>query len=167
MSKQKNKKKNNGYFAKNVQQNGNNFLMRKTAKDIKYDSRNIFRDIAFSNAEYDIPGIVEFFTNLTFITNLSSSAFEEMSRLNATFIGLQTYIINATNTGLPIDPNARLNEFLLETQQKLSAYQIIVRHLNNMLGLFSICADDDWLKANIEIELKSLCMQLGKYKRMI
>lgn len=161
------KKKNNGYFQRNVQQNGENFLMKKTAKDIRYDFKNIFRDIAHSDPEKDIPALVDYFNNFTFICNLVTSANQEFQASNATYIGLQMYINAGQRGEVYIDPNAGLYEQMMIAQNQASAYSIIAAHLNNIVSLFNCSADDEWLKYNIEIQLKSLSLQLAKYKRII
>lgn len=161
------KKKNNGYFQRNVQQNGPNFLNRKTPKDIKFDSRNIFKDIAHSNPIEDIPNIVEFFNNFTFVTNLYACAVEELNTNNAVYIGLQMYIAAGQRGEVYIDPSQKLYENMTNAQSKMCAYSIIVAHLNNILSLFNCSGDDDWLRLNIEQQLKSLSLQLSKYRRII
>lgn len=162
-----NKRKNPGYFERNAKQFGENFLSRKTAKDIKFDSRNIFKDIAHSDPEKDIPNIVEYFNNLTFVTNLSAAANEELIKNNAVFIGLQMYIAASQRGEVYIDPSQQLYENMIMAQNKMYAYSIIYMHLNNILSLFNYSGDDDWLKANIEMQLKSLSLQLSKYKYIL
>lgn len=164
--KQKRKKNNNGYFQRNIQQNGPDFLFRKTAKDIRYDFRNIIKDIAYSDQE-QIPGIVEYFTNLTFITNLIESANQEFQKTNATFLGLQMYIAAGQRGEVYLDPNSGLYEQMSLAQNQSMAYAITVAHLNNILSLFNISVDDNWLRCNIENQLKSLSLQLSKYKRLL
>lgn len=169
MAKQFNKKKknNNGYFKRNTQQNGPNFLMNKTAKDIRYDFRNIIRDIAHSDPEEDIPDIVNYFNNFTFINNLLMSANQEFQIANATYMGLQMYINAGQRGEVYIDPNIGLYEHMIVTQNQAAAYATIVGHLNNIVTLFNYSVDEDWLKPNIEIQLKSLSVQLSRYKRIL
>ena len=164
---QKPKKKNNGYFVKNEQQNGTDFILRKNARDIKNDSKYIFKDLAHSDVEIDVPNMVNYFTNLTFTTNLYQAAYEQLSVYNAEVIGLNTYMQIAQASNIYIDPNTHINEYTFLTQQKLAAYQIITLHLSNILSLFNTSADEDFLKLNIETQLKSLSTQLTKYRRII
>lgn len=164
---QKPKKKNNGYFVKNEQQNGTDFLLRKNARDIKNDSRYIFKDIAHSDIEIDIPNMVKYFTNITFVTNLYQAACEQMCIYNAEVIGLNTYMQIAQTSNIFIDPNAHLNEHAFVLQQKLAAYQIISLHLSNILSLFNVSADEEFLNLNVITQLSSLSTQLTKYKRII
>lgn len=163
---QKKKKNNNGYFTRNIQQLGEDFISKKTARDIQFDYKYIFKDLAFSDPE-DISNISRYFMNATFVYNLNMCAFNELSSNNAVFLGLQTYIQNMQVTGAYVDPNMRLDENMLKAQQTSAAYGIIAAHLNNILSLFNTCIDDNWLKLNIEAQLKSLSVQLSKYKRII
>ena len=167
MAKQKKKKNNNGYFARNVQQNGENFLTRKTPKDIKFDSRFIFKDLAHADVEEDIPKISHYFNNLTFLTNLREVANEEYNTAQAMYIGLQMYTSAAKVGQVIIDPSQQLYENMAIAQNKANAYAIIVTFLNNIISLFNISGDDDWLNYNIDIYLRSLSLQLSKYKRYL
>ena len=162
------KRKNNGYFAKNRQQNGSNFLLKKTAKDIQFDLRNIIRDIAFSNPEADIPNITEYFTSYVFVQNLATAAGIEFNKYNAEFIGLSQYLM----TYQP-DPTMQIVENMNMAQAKAAAYSIVLNHLNNIINLFNNGQEvygidqDVWLKANIETILKSLSAQLKQFKRVL
>lgn len=167
-NKKKGGKNNNGYFARNVQQNGSNFLTKKTARDIQFDFRNIMRDIAFSDPEMGIPRISEYFTSYTFVQNLAVACSQEYAKENATFIGLQQYLVSNTN----IDPMLKLQENMMLSQNKAAAYGLILVSLNNILSLFSVgqiqgVDYDIWLTSNIEMILKSLSAQLKQYKRII
>lgn len=170
MAKGKKKNNNNGYFQRNTQQLGSDFLRKKTAKDIRHDFRNIFRDIAHSIPEgkdANVHKLVEYFNNLTFVSNLLAAANEEFVIANATNLGLMNYIQNIQAQGLAIDPSWRLEERMIMARNQSIAYSIITAHLNNIISLFNISADEDWLRANILIQLKSLSVQLSKYKRII
>lgn len=161
----KNKKKKNGYFNKNIQENGPNFFLQKNAKEIKYDFRNIIKDI--SNLDLssirDISNIVNCFMNLTFSYNVYNTAYEEYSLYNAMFIGLQQYLFTNAN----IDPNAKLEENMRIAQHKRDAYFVIIQQLSNIIHLFNISVDDDWMKVNLENIIKTLAVQLSPYKRII
>lgn len=163
-----NKRKNNGYFAKNKQQNGPNFLLKKTAKDIQFDLRNIVRDIAFSNPEIDIPDLTEYFLSYVFVQNLATAASIEFNKYNAEFIGLSQYLMMYKP-----DPTMQIAENMNIAQSKAAAYSIVLNHLNNIINLFNngqgICGIDQdmWLRANIETILKSLSAQLKQFKRVL
>lgn len=166
-----NKRRREGYFQKNVNQYGENFLNMKTAENIKYDAKNIFKDIAFTSVEKEkgrtcVSDLVPFFNNLTFVANLYNAALQEYYMCNATCIGLQTYISMAMQRGV-WDPSQHLEEAMGTMQNKAYAYNIICAHLNNILSVFNISGDDDWIKANIENQLKSLSIQLSKYRAVI
>ena len=163
-----NKRKNNGYFAKNKQQNGPNFLLKKTAKDIQFDLRNIVRDIAFSNPEIDIPDLTEYFLSYVFVQNLATAASIEFNKYNAEFIGLSQYLMMYKP-----DPTMQIVENMNIAQSKAAAYSIVLNHLNNIINLFNngqgICGIDQdmWLRVNIETILKSLSAQLKQFKRVL
>ena len=162
-----NKKQNNGYFARNTQQFGNDFLLKKTAKDIQFDLPHICRDIAHSDPELGIPKMVKYFMNMTFVMNLSQAAYAMFCKHNATFIGLQMYINNAQTTGQYIDPSMQISENMIAAQHIAMAYQVVCTYLNNIVSLFNMSADEDWLRVNIESNLKSMSVQLSKYKRVL
>lgn len=168
MAKQnKNKKNNNGYFVRNVQQNGEHFLTRKTAYDIQRDSKFIFRDLAYADPAKDIPNISKYFVNLTFVTNLKESAYQEYFTTNAAAIGLQNYIMLAER-GIVYDTgDNRLSEQLVLFKNKATAYATIVSTLNNIISLFSFIGDDEQLRQHIEVQLTTLAMQIAKYKRIL
>lgn len=169
-------KKREGYFQRNISQHGEHFLNMKTAENIKYDSRNIFRDIAFTSVDRErdkdksrtcVTDIAPYFNNLTFVTNLYNAALSEFHVCNATCVGLQNYIVMAQNGHVVIDPSQHLEETMIMMQNKTYAYNIICMHLNNIISLFSFNGDDDWINANIEVQLKALSIQLSKYRGIL
>lgn len=162
----KKKRNNNGYFTRNIQQFGEDFLSKKTAKDIQNDYRYIFKDIAYSNPE-DVSTMVPYFMNSTFVYNLNLCAYNEWCTKNATYIGLQTYIQNCQIQNIPMDHSMRLDDEMLKAQQSAIVYEIISSHLNNILSLLGNCADMETLILYVEANLKALSVQLSKYKRII
>lgn len=165
-------KRREGYFQKNLNQYGENFLNTKTAENIRYDARAIFKDIAFTSVEKErgktcVTELTQFFNNLTFVTNLYNAALSEFYTCNATCIGLQNYIAMSQQGHVMVDPSQRLEETMLMMQNKAYAYNIICMHLNNIISLFSISGDDNWINANIDIQLKSLSLQLSKYRGVL
>lgn len=158
----KKKTNQNGYFARNIRELGPDFLIKKTAKDIRFEYKFIFKDIA-NMAPEDIPQITKYFTNATFVYNLLLSANDEAARNNAAALGVNTYI--QMNT-MP-DPSMRLNEFLVEFQQLAAAYSTISFYLNNILTTVNCCYDSVSAEASIEMNLKTMCIQISKFRRIL
>lgn len=165
--KKKNNTNHNGYFAKNIRENGPSFMVKKTANDIRHEYKQIFKDIAFSSPD-KLSHMVPYFMSSSFVYNLSMCAFQEQSKNNAIALGLNTHIQTVMSTNGLIDPNMRLEEALIDAQQSATAYGIISTHLNNIINLISYGYDnEDWMKMNIDSQLQSMCIQLSNYKKSI
>lgn len=63
------------YFTRNIQENGEDFILRKNVQEIEYDFNSIFRDI--SRGKVDMYKYVNYFTEQQFIVTLQKIALDK------------------------------------------------------------------------------------------
>lgn len=157
-----NKKRKPGYFEMNVQQYGEDFLERKTARDINRDAQKVFRDIAHQSPD-SMDSIAVFFMNRQFVSNLSIAANEIATKRYVTYLGLNTFYqtqgqAGAVNAGIQID------RYLTEAKNEYDAYYVIMGYLNNIVTVLNSGCDDNTALFNITNNLKSMSAALTQYR---
>ena len=160
----KKKKQKPGYFQQNVQQFGEDFLERKTARDIDRDAQKVFRDIAFQNPE-SMANIAPFFENRTFIANLANSANETVMKKYIHYSGICMFA-SAPNP-VTNDPRYNIDKYLVEAKGEYEAYVIITKYLNNIVSALNSGQDRVWIQAMILDNLRSMSAALKQYKYSI
>lgn len=167
MANNKNNKKKKqqrpGYFQQNVQQFGEDFLERKTAKDIERDSQRVFKDIAFQSPEA-MDNIVQYFENRTFLANLVTSANETLMERYAIYLGLSTYLQMIQQNPQQAANGFNIEKYLIKAKNNYDAYCIIVQYLNNIVSVINTGYDQSWVYVNILNNLRSMSAALGPHK---
>lgn len=164
-NKKKQKKQKPGYFQQNVQQFGEDFLERKTARDVDRDAQKVFRDIAYQNPEAMV-NIAPFFENRTFIANLANSANETVMKKYVHYSGICMFV-TAPNNPVASDPRYNLDKYLVEAKGEYEAYSIITKYLNNIVSALNSGQDRVWVQAMILDNLRSMSAALKQYKYSI
>lgn len=123
----KKKQQRPNYFQNNMNMFGQDFLRRKTPLDIQRDAKKIFSDLAYGNI--DIQRDAVFFTNVDFLINLRTVAFDNYKYHAFTANGMKQ-IINQSQTN-------QIEEYFVKVSEThdrcATAYSIIVHFIDNML----------------------------------
>lgn len=162
---QKKKQNNNGYFQQNIQRDGEDFLQKKTANDIKRDYKRILRDIAFNPS--DVHKFAQFFTDRSFVMNLYAASESEMMTWWCMFIGLSNYQQMMFQAQQPIDPRCNIDQNIVKIRQTYEAYSLIIQQLNNVLNYINSGYDIEWQRANIAGCLEAMASSLSRYRHLI
>lgn len=142
-----NKKQNNDYFSKSIQQKGAGFIECKNALEIQRDAIKVFRDIARGNINFEKYG--EYFLQDVFLSNLIIAANSKLISESIKRDGVNLLISQMSQTGANCDMQLIVLQDLIN---KTQAYQII---LNNLTALQQ-SGDVNWLY--------TLSAQISSYK---
>ena len=126
-NKQKKRQQRPNYFQTNVNMFGEDFLARKTPLDIQKDAKKIFSDLSYGNIDIQRDAI--FFTNVNFLINLRTVAYDNYKYHAFTVNGMKQ-IINQSQTNQIEEYFAKVTE----THERCAcAYSIIIHYLDNIL----------------------------------
>lgn len=128
-NKGKKKQNRDNYFSKNIKTGGENFLENKNINNLIRDAKIVFRDIAYSNIDYD--KYYQYFTNNQFMSSLIQAAnaelFESSSILNSLNLQLQQWNMS----GILVDP--AFANIIEKWSRKTTAYQYILNGLSQFM----------------------------------
>lgn len=159
----KNKKKSRpGYFEQNIRDFGEDFLEKKTAKDIDRDAQRVFKDIAFRSPD-DVVTIAPYFENRTFLNNLANSANNVYFEKYIIYSGVYMFS-TAPNNPLLNNPYYDINRTLMKVKGEYEAYTIITRYLNNIINVMNSGNDGVWINSMIIDNLRSMSVALKSYR---
>lgn len=162
----RNKKKSRpGYFEQNIREFGEDFLEKKTAKDIDRDAQRVFKDIAFRSPD-DMINIAPYFQNRTFLNNLANSANDAYFEKYTIYSGV-TMFVTTPNNPLTNNPYYDINRTLTKVKGEYEAYAIITRYLNNIVSVMNSGNDGVWINTMIIDNLRSLSATLKPYRYSI
>lgn len=162
----RNKKKSRpGYFEQNIREFGEDFLEKKTAKDIDRDAQRVFKDIAFRSPD-DMINIAPYFQNRTFLNNLANSANDAYFEKYAIYSGVNMFVTTPNNP-LINNPYYDINRTLTKVKGEYEAYAIITRYLNNIVSVMNSGNDGVWINTMIIDNLRSLSATLKPYRYSI
>ena len=157
----KKQKQKPGYFETNIKQYGEDFLEKKTARDISRDAQKVFRDIAFQNPQ-SMQNIARYFLVRQFVSNLALVAGENCNKRYATYLGLSTFYQtqgqNASNMGINI------NQYLAEATNEYNTYSVILTGLNNIITVLNSGYDEQTMLYNITNILMTMSASLKQFK---
>lgn len=145
-------KRRDGYFDKEIQQNGEDFLRYKTPIDIQNAAQRIFRDIARGNI--DPIKHSKYFLDKGFNINLTNYAVQKFNYHNISYMALSHYYTTLLYSGTPIDD--LFISVMNDHKMKLEAYTLISSTLNSI-----ITSGDGYSP------LVYLMSELSKYRRVL
>lgn len=126
--KQGNRRNMRNYFQTNIEQNGEDFLSRKTPLDIQKDAKKIFLDIAHGSINIERDAI--YFTNVSFLMNLLSVAQDNLNYHSFTANGMKQ-IINQAGV-------KQIDQWFIKVLDRheycARAYNIVCKYITNILN---------------------------------
>lgn len=135
MAKPNKKKSRPSWFQRQVEQGGQNFLLRKAPHEIQRDALNIMRDIARGNItekDYD------YLFDLTVLSNVRIALLDKYIEYHT--IDASLSFIQTTSTGVQILENtykvapANFQRLFNNTKNKLSAYGVMIGAIDALIN---------------------------------
>lgn len=157
------------WFQKQIERDGEEFLLRKPPHEIQRDAFNIVRDIVRGNVT---PRELKYLFNLTVLNNVKKAVYDKYVE-NHVYYSSMTLAFQIPN-GIPMLINnygvddANLQKVYNNSKDLLTAYTMILNSLDTMIGAIQGTYANDEQRQNVYLQVYSSAQyQLSRFKFII
>lgn len=166
MAKQPKKKQRPSWFQKQVERDGEDFLLRRQPLSIQKEAFNIVRDIARGNVT---PRDFKYLFNLTILSNIRIEVYKKYIEYHTynSAISLSLQMSNGVQilrTNYGVDEN-NLQSIYNNTTNILTAYSLVLQSIDTMLAAiqFTYNSEEDRQRNYLQV-YSSIQYQLSRFK---
>lgn len=168
MAKPQKKKQRPSWFQKQVERDGENFLLKRQPLDIQREAFNIVRDIARGNIT---PRDFKYLFNLTLLSNIRIAVYKkyvEYHTYNASMsLNIQNGNINVLQNNFGID-GVNFNNIYNNNKELLTCYTLVLQGIDAMIYAIQVGYPNEEVKQQQYLSVySSVQYQISRFKYII